>query len=145
MASAKPITWQSLLTPSEKAAANGHAKPPRSAFAQQAGTISKEIQVTLERLQRLGALARSRSVFQDNSVEVVSSGAERRRKRFPLYACRSTLFFLLAQLDTVEIAMQKTLLHFHQVLNLWGSARSSRFLRFYRAKWRNWLDTGESW
>ena len=64
---------QSLLTPQEKAAANGSLKQPRSAFAQQAGAISKEIGVTLERLQRLGALARSRSMFQDNSVEVVSA------------------------------------------------------------------------
>jgi syntaxin 5 len=63
---------QSLLTPAEKQAANGGggAVRQRSEFANHAATISKGISLTMERLSRLAALARNRSMFTDSSVEV---------------------------------------------------------------------------
>lgn len=63
---------QSLLTPAEKQAASGqqpNGARQRSEFASQAAAISKGISVTMERLARLAALARNRSLFADNSVE----------------------------------------------------------------------------
>ncbi|KIW07785.1 uncharacterized protein PV09_01711 [Verruconis gallopava] len=60
---------QALLTPEQQKAAYGTPKA-RSAFAQQAASISKEIGTTMDRLGRLASLAKNRSLFADNSVEV---------------------------------------------------------------------------
>ncbi|KAI1343221.1 SNARE domain-containing protein [Xylariaceae sp. FL0016] len=57
---------QSLLTDSEKAAAN---PPRRSDFARQAAQIGRGIGATLERLGRLAQLAKQTNILDDGSVE----------------------------------------------------------------------------
>jgi syntaxin 5 len=64
---------QSLLTPSEKADANGspHATiRQRSEFARQAAQIGRGISSTMAKLERLAALAKRKTLFDDRPVEI---------------------------------------------------------------------------
>jgi syntaxin 5 len=65
---------QSLLTPSEKANANGNPQnatiKQRSEFARQAATIGRGISSTMAKLERLASLARRKTLFDDRPVEI---------------------------------------------------------------------------
>ncbi|KAK4177542.1 D-galacturonate reductase [Triangularia setosa] len=66
---AKPGS-QRLLGSSQQSAANGDAKPKRSEFARSAAEIGRGISATMGKLQKLAQLAKKRSLFDDNPVEV---------------------------------------------------------------------------
>lgn len=63
---------QSLLSDSQKAAANG--APPtrkqRSEFARQAAQIGRSISATTQKLERLAQLAKRKTLFDDRPVEI---------------------------------------------------------------------------
>ncbi|QDS68123.1 hypothetical protein FKW77_010231 [Venturia effusa] len=65
---------QSLLTPSEKANANGHLPNSsigqRSEFARQAAAIGRGISSIQAKLGRLASLARRKTLFDDRPVEI---------------------------------------------------------------------------
>ncbi|SPO03795.1 probable syntaxin, vesicular transport protein [Cephalotrichum gorgonifer] len=61
---------RSLLTDSQKAAANGDARPRRSEFARRAAEIGRGIAATMGKLEKLAQLARRRTLFDDRPVEV---------------------------------------------------------------------------
>ncbi|KAF7903132.1 hypothetical protein BELL_0902g00010 [Botrytis elliptica] len=65
---------QSLLSDSQKAAANGdasaHGKPRRSEFARKAAEIGRGITGTMEKLQKLAELAKRKTLFDDRPVEI---------------------------------------------------------------------------
>ncbi|KAK3065905.1 hypothetical protein LTS18_002252, partial [Coniosporium uncinatum] len=61
---------QSLLTASEKAAANGPSRKERSQFARQAADVGRSISGTMAKLERLAELARRRSPFDDQSGDI---------------------------------------------------------------------------
>ncbi|KEZ43033.1 Integral membrane protein sed5 [Scedosporium apiospermum] len=61
---------RSLLTDSQKAAANGTATPRRSEFARRAAEIGRGIAATMGKLEKLAQLAKRRTLFDDRPVEV---------------------------------------------------------------------------
>jgi len=65
---------QSLLNPAQKAAANGTSTEPtrrqRSEFARNAAQIGRGIFNTVSKLERLGQLAKRKSLFDDRPVEI---------------------------------------------------------------------------
>lgn len=63
---------QSLLTDSQKAAANGSAdgKPRRSEFARRAAEIGRGISTTMGKLEKLAQLAKRKTLFDDRPVEI---------------------------------------------------------------------------
>ncbi|KAM0664967.1 hypothetical protein ACQRIT_007844 [Beauveria bassiana] len=61
---------RSLLTDSEKAAANGDAKARRSDFARKAAEIGRGISSTMAKLEKLAQLAKRRTLFDDRPVEI---------------------------------------------------------------------------
>ncbi|KAA8570166.1 hypothetical protein EYC84_002491 [Monilinia fructicola] len=65
---------QSLLSDSQKAAANGdantHGRPRRSEFARKAAEIGRGITGTMEKLQKLAELAKRKTLFDDRPVEI---------------------------------------------------------------------------
>ncbi|TVY90035.1 putative alpha-L-arabinofuranosidase A, partial [Lachnellula willkommii] len=65
---------QSLLTDSQKAAANGNAngdgKPRRSEFARRAAEIGRGIGGTMSKLEKLAQLAKRKTLFDDRPVEI---------------------------------------------------------------------------
>jgi len=64
---------QSLLTPSEKANANGSPQSTikqRSEFARQAANIGRGISGTMAKLERLALLAKRKTLFDDKPVEI---------------------------------------------------------------------------
>lgn len=65
---------RSLLTDEQKAAADGGAAPRRSEFARKAAEIGRGIGATMGKLERLAQLAKSRTMFDDNPVQVSRSG-----------------------------------------------------------------------
>ncbi|CAP60838.1 uncharacterized protein PODANS_1_21090 [Podospora anserina S mat+] len=66
---AKPGS-QRLLGSSQQSAANDDVKPKRSEFARSAAEIGRGISATMGKLQKLAQLAKKRSLFDDNPVEV---------------------------------------------------------------------------
>ncbi|KAK4125139.1 t-SNARE [Parathielavia appendiculata] len=66
---AKPAS-QRLLNDGQRSAAAGGAQPRRSEFARQAAEIGRGISATMGKLQKLAQLAKKRSLFDDNPVEV---------------------------------------------------------------------------
>lgn len=63
---------QSLLSDSQKAAANGSAdgKPRRSEFARRAAEIGRGIGGTMSKLEKLAQLAKRKTLFDDRPVEI---------------------------------------------------------------------------
>ncbi|OAA74955.1 syntaxin 5 [Akanthomyces lecanii RCEF 1005] len=61
---------RSLLTDSQKAAANGDAQPRRSDFARKAAEIGRGISSTMGKLEKLAQLAKRRTLFDDRPVEI---------------------------------------------------------------------------
>ncbi|KAH0422578.1 SNARE domain-containing protein [Colletotrichum camelliae] len=61
---------RSLLTDSQKAAADGDSRPRRSEFARQAAQIGRGISATMGKLEKLATLARRRTLFDDRPVEI---------------------------------------------------------------------------
>ncbi|KAI0476336.1 SNARE domain-containing protein [Xylariaceae sp. FL0804] len=61
---------RSLLTDSQKAAANGDAQPRRSEFARRAAEIGRGIAGTMAKLEKLAQLARRKTLFDDRPVEI---------------------------------------------------------------------------
>ncbi|KAK1998166.1 SNARE domain-containing protein [Colletotrichum falcatum] len=61
---------RSLLTDSQKAAADGESKPRHSDFARQAAQIGRGISATMGKLEKLATLARRRTLFDDRPVEI---------------------------------------------------------------------------
>ncbi|GJC90839.1 integral membrane protein sed5 [Colletotrichum liriopes] len=61
---------RSLLTDSQKAAADGDSRPRRSDFARQAAQIGRGISATMGKLEKLATLARRRTLFDDRPVEI---------------------------------------------------------------------------
>ncbi|PVH78520.1 t-SNARE [Cadophora sp. DSE1049] len=63
---------QSLLTDSQKAAANGNAdgKPRRSEFARRAAEIGRGISTTMGKLEKLAQLAKRKTLFDDRPIEI---------------------------------------------------------------------------
>ncbi|UNI22282.1 Integral membrane protein SED5 [Purpureocillium takamizusanense] len=62
---------KSLLSDSEKAAANGDARPQRrSDFARKAAEIGRSISATMGKLEKLAQLAKRRTLFDDRPVEI---------------------------------------------------------------------------
>lgn len=63
---------QSLLTDSQKAAANGvpDGKPKRSEFARRAAEIGRGISATMGKLEKLAQLAKRKTLFDDRPVEI---------------------------------------------------------------------------
>ncbi|VUC22195.1 unnamed protein product [Clonostachys rosea] len=61
---------RSLLTDSQKAAANGDARPRRSDFARKAAEIGRGISATMGKLEKLAQLAKRRTLFDDRPVEI---------------------------------------------------------------------------
>ncbi|KAI1005641.1 hypothetical protein K3495_g2579 [Podosphaera aphanis] len=61
---------QSLLTDSQKAAANNDGKPRRSEFARRAAEIGRGIAATMGKLEKLAQLARRKTLFDDRPVEI---------------------------------------------------------------------------
>ncbi|KAH6855312.1 t-SNARE [Chaetomium sp. MPI-CAGE-AT-0009] len=66
---AKPGS-QRLLSDAQRSAAAGGAPPRRSEFARHAADIGRGISGTMGKLQKLAQLAKKRSLFDDNPVEV---------------------------------------------------------------------------
>ncbi|KAK4149155.1 D-galacturonate reductase [Chaetomidium leptoderma] len=66
---AKPGS-QRLLSDAQKGATTGNAQPRRSEFARHAADIGRGISGTMGKLQKLAQLAKKRSLFDDNPVEV---------------------------------------------------------------------------
>ncbi|KAK4102799.1 t-SNARE [Parathielavia hyrcaniae] len=66
---AKPAS-QRLLNDGQRSAAAGGAQARRSEFARQAADIGRGISATMGKLQKLAQLAKKRSLFDDNPVEV---------------------------------------------------------------------------
>ncbi|KXX78840.1 Integral membrane protein sed5 [Madurella mycetomatis] len=66
---AKPGS-QRLLTDAQKNAASANGQPRRSEFARNAAEIGRGISATMGKLQKLAQLAKKRSLFDDNPVEV---------------------------------------------------------------------------
>jgi syntaxin 5 len=66
---AKPGS-QRLLNDAQRTAAAGSAQPRRSEFARHAADIGRGISATMGKLQKLAQLAKKRSLFDDNPVEV---------------------------------------------------------------------------
>ncbi|KAL2258853.1 hypothetical protein VTK26DRAFT_7675 [Humicola hyalothermophila] len=61
---------QRLLGDARKSAAGGAAQPRRSEFARNAAEIGRGISATMGKLEKLAQLAKKRSLFDDNPVEV---------------------------------------------------------------------------
>lgn len=65
---------QSLLTDSQKAAANGNqavdGKPKRSEFARRAAEIGRGIAATMGKLEKLAQLAKRKTLFDDRPIEI---------------------------------------------------------------------------
>ncbi|KYK56997.1 t-SNARE syntaxin [Drechmeria coniospora] len=61
---------RSLLSDSQKAAANSDAKPRRSDFARTAAEIGRGISATMGKLEKLAQLAKRRTLFDDRPVEI---------------------------------------------------------------------------
>ncbi|KAL3956800.1 hypothetical protein ACCO45_009646 [Purpureocillium lilacinum] len=61
---------KSLLSDSQKAAANGDATPRRSDFARKAAEIGRSISATMGKLEKLAQLAKRRTLFDDRPVEI---------------------------------------------------------------------------
>lgn len=62
---------RSLLSDSEKAAANGDARPRRSEFARKAAEIGRGISATMAKLEKLAQLAKRKTLFDDmHGVEI---------------------------------------------------------------------------
>ncbi|RYP45259.1 hypothetical protein DL768_008375 [Monosporascus sp. mg162] len=62
---------RSLLTDSEKAAANGDAQPHRrSEFARKASEIGRGIAATMGKLEKLAVLAKRKTLFDDKPTEI---------------------------------------------------------------------------
>lgn len=61
---------RSLLTDSQKAAADGDAKPKRSEFARRAAEIGRGISGTMGKLEKLAQLAKRKTLFDDKPVEI---------------------------------------------------------------------------
>ncbi|KAI0101126.1 putative ER-golgi SNARE complex subunit [Daldinia grandis] len=62
---------RSLLTDSQKAAANGDAQPHRrSEFARRAAEIGRGIAATMGKLEKLAQLAKRKTLFDDRPVEI---------------------------------------------------------------------------
>jgi syntaxin 5 len=61
---------RSLLTDAQRAAADGDAKPKRSEFARKAADIGRGISATMEKLGRLAQLAKKKTLFDDNPIQV---------------------------------------------------------------------------
>ncbi|KND86150.1 Integral membrane protein sed5 [Tolypocladium ophioglossoides CBS 100239] len=61
---------RSLLSDSQKAAADGDAKPSRSDFARKAAEIGRGISTTMAKLEKLAQLAKRRTLFDDRPVEI---------------------------------------------------------------------------
>ncbi|KAF2803212.1 putative ER-golgi SNARE complex subunit [Mytilinidion resinicola] len=62
---------QPLLSPSQKASANGTATPSkRSEFARRAADIGRGISGTMGKLERLAELAKRKTLFDDRPVEI---------------------------------------------------------------------------
>ncbi|KAK7744013.1 Integral membrane protein SED5 [Diatrype stigma] len=62
---------RSLLTDSEKAAANGDAhQPRRSEFARRAAEIGRGIGATMGKLEKLAVLAKRKTLFDDKPTEI---------------------------------------------------------------------------
>jgi syntaxin 5 len=66
---AKPGS-QRLLSDVQRSAGTGTAPPRRSEFARHAADIGRGISATMGKLQKLAQLAKKRSLFDDNPVEV---------------------------------------------------------------------------
>ncbi|KAK3311507.1 t-SNARE [Chaetomium strumarium] len=66
---AKPGS-QKLLSDAQRSAATGGPQPRRSEFARHAAEIGRGISATMGKLQKLAQLAKKRSLFDDNPVEV---------------------------------------------------------------------------
>lgn len=61
---------QRLLSDAQRSASNGSAQPRHSEFARNAAEIGRGISATMGKLQKLAQLAKKRSLFDDNPVEV---------------------------------------------------------------------------
>ncbi|ROT41671.1 integral membrane protein sed5 [Sodiomyces alkalinus F11] len=61
---------RSLLSDSQKAAANGDGTPRRSDFARQAAQIGRSISATMAKLEKLATLAKRRTLFDDRPIEI---------------------------------------------------------------------------
>lgn len=61
---------RSLLTDSQKAAADGAVQPRRSDFARKAAEIGRGISATMGKLEKLAQLAKRRTLFDDRPVEI---------------------------------------------------------------------------
>ncbi|KAI1391835.1 putative ER-golgi SNARE complex subunit [Hypoxylon trugodes] len=62
---------RSLLTDSQKAAANGDAQPHRrSEFARRAAEIGRGIAATMGKLEKLAQLAKRKTLFDDRPIEI---------------------------------------------------------------------------
>ncbi|CAJ2503542.1 Uu.00g109360.m01.CDS01 [Anthostomella pinea] len=61
---------RSLLTDSERAAANSDAPPRRSEFARRAADIGRGIGGTMGKLEKLAQLAKRKTLFDDRPVEI---------------------------------------------------------------------------
>ncbi|KAH7309142.1 syntaxin 5 [Stachybotrys elegans] len=61
---------RSLLTDSQKANADGNARPRRSDFARKAAEIGRGISATMAKLEKLAQLAKRRTMFDDRPVEI---------------------------------------------------------------------------
>ncbi|KAL2758379.1 hypothetical protein ACRALDRAFT_1029953 [Sodiomyces alcalophilus JCM 7366] len=61
---------RSLLSDSQKAAANGDGTRRRSDFARQAAQIGRSISATMGKLEKLATLAKRRTLFDDRPVEI---------------------------------------------------------------------------
>lgn len=62
---------RSLLTDSQKSAANGDAQPHRrSEFARRAAEIGRGIAATMGKLEKLAQLAKRKTLFDDRPIEI---------------------------------------------------------------------------
>lgn len=61
---------RSLLTESQKSAADGNGRPRRSEFARKAAEIGRGISATMGKLEKLAQLAKRKTLFDDRPVEI---------------------------------------------------------------------------
>ncbi|KAH8884237.1 syntaxin-5 [Thozetella sp. PMI_491] len=61
---------RSLLTDSQKNAADGNGRPRRSEFARKAAEIGRGISATMGKLEKLAQLAKRKTLFDDRPVEI---------------------------------------------------------------------------
>lgn len=92
---------QSLLSDTQKKAANGDGRPRRSEFARKAAEIGRGIGGTMEKLEKLAQLAKRKTLFDDRPVEI-------NELTFIIKQDLSALNYQISQLQTLSRSLHQS-------------------------------------